>query len=238
MNILICDDDKNFLDLLSEKLIKKYENSHDFEFASTQDEFVDRLDNYKKQIDILIMDICLKDTNGIDLAYFAQNKFPLLQIIFITGYEDKVEEIFIKVRPYAYVSKPINFNLLCLHIDRLNAQSNRKNTEFLLIDNKNTTAKIPFRNIIYFESQKRKLFINTPENVYCIYKKINDLQSVVPMYYVRCHQSFLVNLNYVKGAITNNKFTLITGQKIPISRARMIETQKSYFEFLGGKSYE
>lgn len=103
MNILVCDDDKEFLDFLSEELIKKYGNAHEFVFVKSKDEFLNRLNNYKKFFDVLIMDICLNDSNGIDLACFAQNKFPLLQTIFITGYGDKVEDIFIKIRPYAYV---------------------------------------------------------------------------------------------------------------------------------------
>lgn len=238
MNILVCDDDKEFLDFLSEKLVKKYRNSHEFVFTKSREEFLNSFNNYKKNFDVLIMDICLNDSNGIDLACFAQNKFPLLQTIFITGYGDKVEDIFIKTRPYAYVSKPINFKLLCLHIDRLDSNLTEKNKEFLLIDNKNTTAKIPFKDIILFESQKRKLQIYTIDNTYYIYKKINDLEIITPNFFVRCHQSFLVNLYYVKGGIINNKLELITGQKIPISRSKIIETQKTYFEFRGGKSLE
>lgn len=235
MNILICDDDIEFLKFLSVRFNEKYGNLHKFIFVKSQDEFFARLDQNKKRFDVLIMDICLNDSNGIDLACFAKNKYPQLQTIFITGYEDKVEEIFIKIRPYAYVSKPINLKLLCLHIDRLYAKHKEKNKEFLLIDNKNTTAKIPFKDIIFFESQKRKIQIYTIDGIYFVYKKINEIETVTPSFFVRCHQSFLVNLYYVKGAIVNNKFELITGQKIPISRSKIIESHKAYFEFQGGK---
>ena len=238
MNILICDDDKKILDFLSENLMKKYGDLHRFEFAQTGDEFLSKLNDGKTKFDVLIMDICIKNSSGIDLACLAHNKFPQLKTVFITGYKGKVEEIFIKIRPYAYVSKPINFKLLCLHIDRLNNSLQEKSRDFLLVDNKKTTAKIPYNSILYFESQKRKLLIHTADDIYCVYRKISDLKAFAPDFFVRCHQSFLVNLYYVKGAITNNCLELITGQKIPISRSRIIETQKAYFDFLGGEILE
>ena len=62
--------------------------------------------------------------------------------------------------------------------------------------------KIPIREILYFESNKRKVFIVTEKDTFVAYGKLNDIeeslkQSKVP--FLRVHQSYLVNYKHVEG---------------------------------------
>ena len=72
-----------------------------------------------KMVDLLMMDICHEldshmaiadqKKNGIDFAYELNQQFPFLQIIYITGYNDRYsQDIFLKpVRLAGFLTKPI-----------------------------------------------------------------------------------------------------------------------------------
>lgn len=202
-------------------MLKSIQNKHDF---------LNDIKVNKNKFDILIMNISPKDTSGIDLAYVAQEQNPQIKIIFTSEDSSLLEDIYIKICPYAFISKPVNIDLLYFHLDNINKAMSQKETKYFIINNRNTFAKIPYSNILYFESQKRKLFVHTINEVYALYKKIDEIENTAPDYFIRCHQSYLINPYYTKGAISKNSFELITGQRIPISRSRLAEAQKLYFE--------
>lgn len=235
MNILICDNNENSSLALVKSLKEKYKGRHEYKTVSKADEFLDTIKDRKNKFDVLIMNIDIKDTSGIDLAYVAQQQNPQLKTIFMSDDVNLVEDIYIKLRPYAYVRKPVNLELLDFHLKKIDHDLSNKKRDFFEITSRNTVAKIPYSDILYFESQKRKLFIHTIDDVYGIYKKIDEIEEASPDYFIRCHQSYLLNPYYTKGAITGNNFQLVTGQKIPISRSRLSHTQKIYFEWQENK---
>ena len=62
--------------------------------------------------------------------------------------------------------------------------------------------KIPMREILYFESNRRKVSIVTEKDTFVAYGKLNNIeeslkQSKVP--FLRVHQSYLVNYKHVEG---------------------------------------
>ena len=236
MKILICDDDYKILEYCKHEINKRTKNIHSLVFTTNKNDFINIINN--EAFDLLIMDICLNNASGIDLAFFAKQKFPNIEIIFITGFEKVLENIFIKVHPFAYVRKPLNINLLCSHIDNIDVNQDDKQIKFFSIQNKNTTAKIPFNEITYVESYKRKILIHTVNGIFQFYDKIDNVIPKFPNYFVHCHKSYLINLYYINGAIVNNRFTLINECEIPISRSKLIETTKAYLEFQVGRINE
>lgn len=235
MKILICDKNKKSSDFLHNNLTEKYGGQYECKSVNDEKDFLNTINDCKNKFDVLIMNIEQNDTSGIDLAYVAEKRNPNLKTIFTSDDVDLVEDIYVKMHPYAYVNKPVNFDLLNFHLHKINKELSERKIQFFTINSRNTTAKIAYDDILYFESQKRKLFIHTINEVYTIYKKIDEIEEYAPDYFVRCHQSYLINPYYTKGAITGSSFELVTGQKIPISRARLAETQKIYFEFQENK---
>lgn len=235
MNILICNNNENLSYLMGKNLNEKYKGEYDCKYVSKANEFLDVIKDGKNKFDVLIMNIDKKDTSGIDLAYVAQKQYPNIKTIFTSDDVNLVEDIYVKIRPYAYIKKPINYDLLDFHLNKISKDISKNGEDFFTIVNRNTVAKIPYSDIVFFESQKRKLFIHTFEDNYAIYRKIDEVEKTAPDYFIRCHQSYLVNPYYTKGAITNNGFELITGQKIPISRSRLHDTQDIFFEWKKNK---
>lgn len=178
------------------------------------------------------MDIALPDHSGIDLAFWAKQKYPDVEIIFITGYNELVEDIFVKIQPRAYISKPIKNSLLFSHLDKIRLNLNN-DKQFFEIKTKSVSEILRFREIIYFESNRRKIVVHTLNGEYGIYGKIDDIMADVPDYYARTHKSFLVNLYYLEGGIQSKHITLLDGTQLPVSRANILEVTNKYYKFKG-----
>ncbi|MFQ9889097.1 MAG: LytR/AlgR family response regulator transcription factor [Streptococcus sp.] len=78
------------------------------------------------------------------------------------------------------------------------------------------------REILYFESNKRKVFIVTEKGTFVAYAKLNDIeeslkQSKVP--FLRVHQSYLVNYKHVEGQ-AYDFVVMDNSKKISISEDR------------------
>ena len=105
MNIAVCDDQPEVLDVVENMLreipeVERVETYQDIRHM--RNEFEDG-----KRPDVLIMDICheyntkIPETEerqeGIDYAYELNQKFPELQIIYLTGYTTRYSQhIFLK----------------------------------------------------------------------------------------------------------------------------------------------
>ena len=122
MNIAVCDDQPEVLDVVENMLreipeVERVETYQDIRHM--RDEFEDG-----KRPDVLIMDICheyntrVPETEerqeGIDYAYELNQKFPELQIIYLTGYTTRYSQhIFLKpVNLVGYLTKPVNADIL------------------------------------------------------------------------------------------------------------------------------
>lgn len=235
MNILICDDDKVFANSLKEKILNNYSSTHHIYTTYSKNDFMEFC---KKStvIDLIIMDINLITSNGIDLALYAKNIFVDVEIIFITGYSELVEDIFLKIHPYAYVSKPIKYNLLFNHIDSI--CSLHQTERYFQINNKSENFQILFNEIVFIESSGRKIKIHTVNQVFETYMKLSEFMNDAPNYFVFTHKSFCVNIKYTVGGINVNSVSLITGEEIPISRKHSADVLAKYYNYKGKWSNE
>ena len=84
--------------------------------------------------------------------------------------------------------------------------------------------------IRYLESNAHRTIIHTLGNEYVCYEKISELEKKMGDSFVRCHQSFLVNMKYIR-RIGNKSFILENGEEVSISKRRYSETQEQYYRY-------
>lgn len=84
--------------------------------------------------------------------------------------------------------------------------------------------------ILFVESDRRKLRIHVTHEVIEMYGKMAEAKSRLPDRFIQCHKSFLVNLTYVIQAEANC-LILTSGERIPISQARRKEVRQAFLEF-------
>lgn len=95
--------------------------------------------------------------------------------------------------------------------------------------------RIPFDEISYFESSAKKVTLSLSKSCrrYCFAAKLDDLAGRLPEYFLRCHQSYLVNMNMIKCLDTKDHVIFLhSNEEILISRRSYRETKERYQRFL------
>lgn len=188
--------------------------------------------NEGKEIDLLILDIDHvfdehiaeedKGKNGIDVACELGQKYPFLQIIYMAEQDvEYAQTIFLRpVQPAGFLIKPVKmdyvYKLLLLAIERQKNESQER----LVVQSKIRQVFYSWE-IRYLESEGHITKIHMENGkIYECKDKISELEQKAGKEFVRCHQSFLVNLRYVaclgkensnekkkgKGKKTNKRF--------------------------------
>jgi len=115
INTIIIDDDNHLIEILKKQLSF-------FPFISLLGSFNNYLDSKSTiendKIDLVFLDIMLKDANGIDIAERISNCNKRINIIFITSQPEFALEGY-KVGPFDFITKPINSSRLDKTLMRL-----------------------------------------------------------------------------------------------------------------------
>ena len=96
-------------------------------------------------------------------------------------------------------------------------------------------GRIFLRNITFIESDNRDIRIHLEDGQEKIsYQKLSQVESQLTQpNFVRCHQSYLVNLYFVD-ELAHNQF-IIKDQEIPISRKYQKEAREAYYNYMFSK---
>ena len=193
--------------------------------------------------DVLIMDIChefnpalLKTKErqeGIDCAYELNQRYPELQIIYMTEDVKKYSQhIFLKpVNLLGYLTKPVDLVILKKLLEIAKEKQKQNDEKRVTIMCRNHKQIFYLDEILYLESRAHRTMIHTYEGEEVCRDKISDLEQRMGDTFVRCHQSFLVNMKYIR-RIENESFKLENGEEISISKRRYVETKNRYFAYL------
>lgn len=103
------------------------------------------------------------------------------------------------------------------------------------VSTKRGVSHIPYSDILYVMSERRKLFIYQPRGVVDeLYMKLDEMEQALDGRFVRSHQSYLVNMDYIHG-ITAEEFLLVDNIRIPISQKRYWPAKRQYVSYVMGK---
>jgi len=87
-------------------------------------------------------------------------------------------------------------------------------------------------DILYMESNRRKVLIHTVERVYEVYEQLQPLTQLAGPKFIQCHKSYSVNLQYAR-TIDGRFFYLSTGEQIPISQRAYTKVKRAFVQYLG-----
>ncbi len=184
LNILICDDEKPFLDRLANKITVYLENREiPFQMAAfcSGEELLKH--NEDRLFDIAFLDISMNAVSGMDAAEYLRDRNRKICIVFVTGYMDYVLEGY-KVGAFRYLVKEsleISFEecleavLKKFHIDT---------DEICLVESRG--------HKLLFLAVDGKHVIGTMN------RKLTDVEGLLGGHgFLRVHQSYMVNMKYI-----------------------------------------
>ena len=197
LRFVICDDNLNMLNKLSkilENIFVKYNYDAKVDFVSDDPEKI--LEHvYLNNSDVIILDINLKaNRTGLELAQAIREKNKNAYIIFTTGHLEYAMVAY-KFKTFDYIAKPITQERLEETVIRLFADMYSKPKKYLKIDNKNTI--IDENEINYIKRDGMKLVFCTDSRDYEIYSSFNKVKDTLPANFVRCHKSYIANINKI-----------------------------------------
>jgi DNA-binding LytR/AlgR family response regulator len=156
-------------------------------------------------IDIFYIDICLKNSSGLDLAKELRKtyKYEFSWIIFLTTHVEYITQAFKEVHCYDYILKPYDKQELIDKSKRIVLREGNytvTDRKYVIIDLKNGVfVKIYVDEIIFIEVNIRTCTIHTKKGKYEV-KGLSLKQSLIMTNskdVIKCHKSFAVNVHYI-----------------------------------------
>ena len=200
------------------------------EVFSSGEELLSFLSREKRRFSLYLMDISLPGISGIETAAAIRERDPYALIIYITDYKEYVYEVF-ETLPYRFITKPIDKDIFHKAIsDAVNYITDRGELFHFHVDR--VQYQIPFQEIIYFESNLRRVTLHTGKEAFSFYGRLRDLsEHLNPMLFVRTHASYLVNMEFIR-SIRDAEILLSTGEHIPVSRKYRPSVRDKHLEYM------
>lgn len=239
IKIAVCDDERlyceNIKNIISEYCIKR-NIEFEIELFESGNDFV-LLENTINQFNIVYLDVNMNGLDGIKTAEIIRHWSKDIYIIFITAFINYTLEGY-KVEAIRYILK--NNTLKENIYESLNAvlEKMRFSNHIYEFEFKEGVRKLSHEQIILIESNLHALrfqVIGRSEiKNYTMIAKLNDIQKklVEENVFIRIHQSYLVNLKYVKD-ISNYQAVLWNDDVLPVSRPRYKNVKESFLLYEG-----
>ncbi|RFM26815.1 LytR/AlgR family response regulator transcription factor [Deminuibacter soli] len=234
LRAIVIDDEQNNLDNLSQLLATYCPGVEVVATAQHATAGIAAILQYRP--DLLFLDIQMPGKNGFELLKeLPQYDF---EVIFVTAYDQYAIQA-VRFAAVDYLLKPVNINELQAAVaratvNRSTKQQNRHLENLLqLLQQQNAqhrialatlkeTRFVPVCDIVHCESSNNyTVFQLAGGERLTVSKPIYEYEELLKNYrFIRCHQSHLVNLGYVKSWVKDNGGYLLleNGHEIPVSR--------------------
>ena len=161
--------------------------------ATTPEETLEYVDSH--QVDVLFLDINLNSRiTGCDIADIVRRNNKNVYIVFLTGHLEYALLAY-KYKTFDYLPKPIVDERLEETVLRLIEDMNSGTTNYIRINNNRTIINADEVN--YIKKDGMKLVFCTNNETYETYSSFSRFKNCLPENFIRCHKSYIVNMNNV-----------------------------------------
>lgn len=235
LNIAVVDDNKKICDWLYEYINGAYNDgvndSVNVALYLAGEKLIADITDGSLLPDIIFMDVEIGESNGIEITKKINMLSPMTQIIFMSGYDDYYIDVYDTKHIY-FIRKPLTIETVNKAMDAALANLEKNKSEVILLKKNKVVNIVNINSISYIERSGRKIIIyQTDGQSMEFYYSIDEVKEMLNDDFVRCHNSFLVNLNSVERH-SSSEFILKTGKLVPISRRFAKETKNRLTDYL------
>lgn len=237
IKVAICDDTVSVTAEIEEMLMhikKKKKIDIDTEVFFDGKTLCEQIEKGSKY-DLIYLDIKMHEMNGIDAAKIIRKKDMKTILIYVSSYESYLKQLF-EVEPFRFLDKPIDEKQFQKFFDKAYERIIEDSVFFRFKFNKEV-FRIPIKDILYFESDNRIIYLITDQTRYRFYGKLNAIEQCLKnckTIFLRIHQSYLVNYNYIK-RMGFTEIELFNKKILPISDDKQKKIRDKYCSFVGGE---
>lgn len=238
MNFLICDDEREFALSLKERLEILLEQMH--QSAKIECVFDENEMKHieKNAYDIVFLDIDMGELNGLDLAKKIRKAQPDVILVFITHYvQYSLEGYEVKALRYLLKSNLDEKLPECLQAA---LAAYKKERRVIRLSSGSEEVDLMPAHITYAETQQRHLclhLIHDKRDTCDVRMTMNALEELLsPHGFLRIHQSFLVNMAYIK-TMKSTGVCLTDDTQLAISTRNYSKLKQEYLRWRGMKRW-
>lgn len=228
MRIAICDDNKDYRELLF-NYVKFYFSEKHIPFECEEYSCGEDLLDSNLKFDIVFLDIEMRAINGIKVTERLNRNNRNTIIFIVTAYNSYLDDA-MDLKVFRFIDKDsISPQRMYSSLDKAIAQINQGDVVIRTTDN--NVIKIHKNDVMYVEVTRKETTIFTIDNYYKSRETLNFFKEhLTSNYFVIPHNSFIVNLNYVK-KYQREELTMKNDVKIYISQKKQPEIRKLFFAF-------
>lgn len=196
-----------------------------------EDRIKTRLENYDFNFDLLFLEISTSGREGLSLASCLREQKADTDIIFLAESLDFITEGF-HLKAFTYLVKPLTYERFCYEMSQYLRERREYQNEYLSVLVQGKERMLSLNTIIYFISDARKIgavsnYARDPE---WFYGKMDELEERLSSYgFLRCHQSYLINIHKICG-MTSEQIQTKRGT-FPISRRYRTEVKEKWEKY-------
>jgi len=230
LELVICDDQKLYRNDLKKIISTDLELAgidykiYEFDCGETLAASPD-ITNYE----IIFLDIEMKQLDGIETARRIRIKNESAVIIFVTSHPDFVFQGY-EVRALNYIMKPYNKEKILEVIHIALKDLNLAGEQYYMIETRGKMLRLPLSRVKYFFSDKRSITAVTADSAHVFYGKLNEVELEVPPHFIRIHNRYLINIQYLQSIEGNS--AVIDAELLPVSRAFKQELSIAFAKYM------
>jgi len=243
MRTVIIDDEPDAVDsleLIIEGFLPKLELTNTF---TDSQKALKKLPAIKP--DLVFLDINMPGLNGFELL--EQLGDIDFNVIFTTAYDEYAIKAF-KFGAANYLLKPIDIDDLIAAVNKLTFQEDKINIEKTLShfreNNDNKIAIASFDGVHYLKAEEivyilaertlTKIILKNNKEI-IVKRSLKDFENKLPKYFFRIHNSYVINLSFVKKLIKSDSWNIELDNStiLPISRRKRTEFVEVMTQFAG-----
>jgi len=233
LKIAICEDDIKQCQTI-ENLINNAELKEPYKVEQFDSgEALVKAYQEQQRFSIILLDMQMGELDGIQTAEIIRKYDKTCIIIIITSILEYAVEGY-SINAYDFILKPIDkakfFKILKKAIKKI--QTNK----VYIIQMKEKTAILKVSDIVYIESNKKKIYIHCGKEVYINNEKITDAEKkLAEEGFIRISRFYLVNMQYMK-EIRGKEILLTSGGSLIYSENLRKEIKEKYMDFMMGEN--
>lgn len=231
IKIAVCDDEKIVLDEICSKVQDAFsEINCTAEIFKTHKPF-DLVEHIKNNTtDVLFLDIDMPSLSGMDIAQFLIDSNAEILLVFVTSHDTLVYQSF-RYHPFGFIRKSHFDEEIGAVVKSIADELQKRNEHFSFKTNEGF-FKVPFEDIIYFESESNYINLHCTDNQYRFRGTITSLENELKAKgFIRTHKGFLVNQQHIF-AIKGDDIELSSKELLPIGRTNRESVKKAILRYM------
>lgn len=158
---------------------------------------------------IIFLDVELQDGTGFEILKETKTFFNVHPLVIVLSDDEKFAKKAINYDVLFYLDKPINTLKLTIAINKFKKRfSELKN--HISIKDKTAHWLVKHDSILYIQSDGAYCNIHRlNDKKITVTKPMKEIENLLPKTFLRCHKSYIVNINYIEKMNTTLKFIML-----------------------------